>query len=595
MSLRKKTLLIIGLTLAGLLALLYAASYMMWLRGYEMLESQRLRNNTRRALALLSAERETLLQMVIDNAEWDETYEYMRNPHADFIKSNYPNESLALLRINFLALLDTTGALVLSLGYDASTHAALSLPASLQQHFARESLLVRQSLSLQKISGILQIPEGSLLIAASPILTSQTQGPARGVMLLARYWKAAQNEHLTRIMQLPSCLYPLQDERWSGQVLPHMLNSAWSVADSMIAVQVLNTDSSTCRIVLPDIYNRPALALQMTTPPTIYQQGLASIRYFMAALLFSGVVFGVVIILLLEKTVISRFAQLDQELRHIAEISDHSLRATAAGQDEISNLAHAINKMLAALQEVNEKLVRENQERDRAEQKLKTSQEELRNLSAHLEKLREEERAHIAREIHDELGQVLSSLRMDLRTLENRLPRDKHELLELTHSMSEVIYLTLQRVKRISQELRPSVLEHLAFADAAAWQTETFTAKYGIPCDLILENVEDLKLKREVANELFRVLQEALTNIVRHAAATHVEVRLEKNPEHLSLTIQDNGVGMQSMETHASPTFGLLGMRERMHRLKGTLEIVSTAGRGTSIIAAIPLTNLEPA
>lgn len=193
MSLRKKTLLIIGLTLAGLLALLYAVSYMMWLRGYEMLESQRLRNNTRRALTLLSAEREMLLQMVIDNAEWDETYEYMRNPYADFIKSNYPNESLALLRINFLALLDTTGALVLGLGYDAPTRASLPLPASLQQHFARESLLVRQSLSLQKISGILQIPEGNLLIAASPILTSQTQGPARGVMILARYWSVAQN------------------------------------------------------------------------------------------------------------------------------------------------------------------------------------------------------------------------------------------------------------------------------------------------------------------------------------------------------------------------------------------------------------------
>lgn len=595
MSLRKKTLLIIGFTLTGLLLLLYTVSHMLWLRGYEMLESNRLRNNARRALNLLREEREALQQLVVDNAEWDETFAFMENPAADFVASNYPNESLALLRLNFLALLDTSGAPVLELGYDDKTRTSISLPPGLQNHFAKDSLLVRLPLSSKKISGLLPLPQGDLLIAASPILTSQARGPIRGVMIIARYWGEAQSRHLTRITQLSTRLQTLHGPHWPGHVAQPLTNPKWEVADSMIALQVLNTDSSTGRIVLPDIYGRPVLALQVTTPPSIYQQGEASIRYFMISLLLCGVVFGVVVMLLLEKAVISRVAQLSTEVNHIGLSYDHALRAAVAGGDEVSALAIAINKMLAALQEVNQKLVRENHERERAELELKRSQEELRSLSTHLEKLREEERTHIAREIHDELGQVLSSLRMDLRTLENQLPAGSAQLLELTQSMSEVIYLTIQRVKRISQELRPSVLEHLAFTDAVSWQTQSFIAKYGIPCELIMEDMGNLKVSRETTNELFRVLQEALTNIARHAEAAQVHVHLRKDQTRFRMSIHDDGKGMPSVEENAARTFGLLGMRERMHRLQGTLEIISNAERGTTILATIPLAHPEVA
>lgn len=593
MSLRKKTLLIIGLTLAGLLVLLYGVSHLLWLRGYELLESQRLRNNTRRALNLLREERELLAQTAADNAEWDATYAFMQRPRPDFIRSNFPNESLALLRINYLLLLDTAGAPVLSLGYDAQLNEPIPVPQSLRRHLAKDGLLVRSA--SQKISGILRLPEGNLLLAANPVLSSQSTGAVRGVMLLARSWGEAQSAHLTRITQLPSRLQALHDTLRSRHIPQPLPDHTWTVTDSMIALQIFSTDSSTGRVILPDIYGRPALALQVTTPPTIYKQGQASIRYFMAALTIGGVIFGIVIMLLLEKAVISRFAQLSAEVNRIGQSYDHTLRATVAGQDEVSQLASAINRMLVALQLGNEKLVAENRERERAELELKRSQEELRSLSAHLEQLREEERTHIAREIHDELGQVLSSLRMDLRTLENQLPAGKDNLFELTRSMSEVIYLTIQRVKRISQELRPSVLEHLAFTDAVSWQVDTFTAKYGIPCGLMLDGTEELKLSRNVSSALFRVLQEAFTNIIRHAEATHVEVGLKKNQTHFSMSIADNGKGMAAPASPDTNAFGLLGMRERLHRLQGSLEITSSAHCGTTIVAAIPLTSLEVA
>ncbi len=258
-------------------------------------------------------------------------------------------------------------------------------------------------------------------------------------------------------------------------------------------------------------------------------------------------------------------------------------------EQSIKKYYQEIEEQTAELKSINAKLVQEIQERERVERELKRSQQELRNLSAHLEHLHEEERAMIAREIHDELGQVLSTLKMDLGALENHLPKDQKNLFAITQSMSELIYLTMQRVKRISRELRPGVLDHLNFAQAVAWQVNEFEKKSGIPCQLALRNTEDLHPAPQAANALFRALQEALTNIIRHAEATKVIVALEKTDAHVVLKVQDNGKGITKKEMAGSQSFGLLGMRERIHHLNGSIEIKSGANQGTAIMCTIPI------
>ncbi len=258
-------------------------------------------------------------------------------------------------------------------------------------------------------------------------------------------------------------------------------------------------------------------------------------------------------------------------------------------EQELRKYYQEVKENAAELKSINIKLLQEIQERERAERELKRSQEELRLLSAHLEYLREEERTRIAREIHDELGQVLSTLKMDLGTLENHLPIESKKLFAITKSMSELIYLTMQRVKRISQELRPSVLDHLTFSQAVAWQSEEFMRTTGISCRLALGNAVELQLAPHAANALYRVLQEALTNIIRHAEATQVVVALEKTAAHVALKIQDNGKGMKQPEMAAPQSFGLIGMRERIHHLHGNIEINSGKNQGTTIICTIPL------
>lgn len=250
-----------------------------------------------------------------------------------------------------------------------------------------------------------------------------------------------------------------------------------------------------------------------------------------------------------------------------------------------------IEKQAVELKSINEKLVQEIQERERVERELKRSHEELRHLSKHLEHLRDEERAMIAREIHDELGQMLSTMKMNLGSLENHLPKERKDLFEITKSMSELISMTMQRVKRISQELRPGVLDHFTFAQAVDWQVNEFKKTTGISCRLAIRNVEDLKLAPNAANALFRVLQEALTNIIRHAEATKVVVSLKKTDAHLELKIQDNGKGLSNKEMADPQAFGLIGMRERIHHLNGKIGIMGGASSGTEIICTIPLTS----
>jgi signal transduction histidine kinase len=567
MGVRQKTLLITGLTLAGLIIILYATSRLILLRSYAELEAERVRNNVKRALNVFFDNLLTLKQTAEDNAEWDDTYAFMADGNSDYVKSNYPDETFAIMRINFLFLVDTSGATVFGRGLDFENNREIPIPQSLQAQLCKDSLLVRHPLAGKSISGILRLPEGPLLAASNPILTTDSQGPVRGAMIMCRYLDAAQIRHLAEITRLSLSLHSIGDAVTLPGLPPAPRNSWWA-EDTTIIVHPLHADSVAGYAILKNLHGRPELAARVVMPRNIHHQGQASISYFIWALLASGLVIGGVILLLLERVVISRFARLSTEVSHIGASGDHALRATITGSDEISRLAGEINTMLDSLQR---------------------SQEELRNLSAHLEHLREEERAMIAREIHDELGQVLSTLKLDLGALENHFPQDQKVLFEITQAMSELIYLTMQRVKKISQELRPSVLDHLTFSQAVAWQIDEFKKTTGIACRLALRNAEDLQLPPNAANALFRVLQEALTNIMRHAEATKVIVALEKTGAHVMLEIQDNGKGITNKEMADPRSFGLIGMRERIHHLNGNIEINSGASEGTTIVCTIPL------
>ena len=227
-------------------------------------------------------------------------------------------------------------------------------------------------------------------------------------------------------------------------------------------------------------------------------------------------------------------------------------------------------------------------QRKRAEEEVKNSREQLRALSAHLQHIREEERARIAREIHDELGQALTALKMDLSWVGGKLGPEQLTLLERVRAMSSMVDSTMQVVRRISAELRPGVLDDLGLEAAIDWQVVEFANRTGIKCEFTSEP-EDLVVDQARSTAVFRILQESLTNIARHAGATRVRISLECVKDEVVLQVRDNGRGITAAELASPGSLGLIGMRERALLWGGHVEVMGERGVGTRVIVRIPI------
>jgi PAS domain S-box-containing protein len=231
-------------------------------------------------------------------------------------------------------------------------------------------------------------------------------------------------------------------------------------------------------------------------------------------------------------------------------------------------------------------------DRKQAEEQLRTSREQLRELSLHLESTREEERTNVAREIHDDLGQILTGLKIDLSWLTKRVGKEQELLLEKMKTMNELVDIAIQRVKKISGELRPGALDDLGIAAALEWQASEFKKLTEIECEFS-SDPEDVVLDSDRSTAIFRIFQEALTNVARHAKATKVKATLREKTRKIVLRIRDNGKGIEKNQIDSPKAFGIMGMRERARSLGGKVEITGSPGRGTTVAVSIPLTNQE--
>jgi len=227
-------------------------------------------------------------------------------------------------------------------------------------------------------------------------------------------------------------------------------------------------------------------------------------------------------------------------------------------------------------------------ERTRREEELRQSRRRMRELASHLESATEKERIRIAREIHDELGQALTALKMELHWCIQRMPKGDTALIEKTKTLSELVDTNVQLVQRISSELRPGLLDNLGLSAAIEWQAGKFQERTGIECDIVCEP-EDIVLDQTRSTAVFRIFQEALTNIGRHANAEKVEITLRKTAAAVELSVSDNGVGIKESQISDSKSFGLMGIRERVHALGGVVRIRGIQNEGTTISVEIPM------
>lgn len=227
------------------------------------------------------------------------------------------------------------------------------------------------------------------------------------------------------------------------------------------------------------------------------------------------------------------------------------------------------------------------------ELEVKRVQQQLLELSSHIQDAKEQERLRIAREVHDEIGSLLTAMRMDLLWLIQRLPKDNPTLTEKARTIEELVNRAITSASHLAHRLRPGFLDCFGIIAAIEIEAQEFSKRSGIPCTII-KSQESIDLPEAYTITLFRVCQETLNNILKHAQAAHVQIEIVKGADHLELIVSDDGVGFSEAARDKPHSFGLRGIHERVAHLGGTVKIASTLGVGTQIAVFVPLPEETP-
>lgn len=227
------------------------------------------------------------------------------------------------------------------------------------------------------------------------------------------------------------------------------------------------------------------------------------------------------------------------------------------------------------------------------ELEVKRVQQQLLELSSHIQDAKEQERLRIAREVHDEIGSLLTAIKMDLSWMTQRLPKDNRTLTEKAKTIEELVNRAITSASNLAHRLRPGFLDCFGITAAIEIEAQEFSKRSGISCTIV-KSQENIELPEAYSITLFRICQEALNNILKHAQARHVQIEIVKGTDHLELIISDDGVGFTEAARNKPRSFGLRGVQERVAHLGGTVKIASTLGKGTQIAIFVPLMEETP-
>lgn len=704
MSVRVKIITIIGLTFILLLGVLSFTSQWFLIQSSNSSDEF----NTSKDAARLQITLNNMISDMDSNAgdwaPWDDTYEFIVSGDPEYVASNLSNQIFLNLGVEAMVFVNTQGKIVFGKHVDLASGRESPVSENLIQAIQTQELLTSHRSVGEKISGILVLPEGPMIVASQPIITSLREGPIRGTLIMGRMLNDPALELLSNQTQLSitSYLFNAEDN-------PEYVIAAKDqlVTEGPIFVTAEGRNIMAGYLLINDIEGKPALILKIDAPRETYFQSVGSLNYFRLALLVIGITSMLVIMRLLENLVTRRLTELNANVMKIAEQGSTSLRVDVKGNDEISMLADGVNSMLNSLEQSRERereieeryknlaaispvgifqtdvdgnyvyvnqtwckitglsrnealgrvwfstvqaedrtivpstgqldpiraeLLKEEYrfqrpdgtiawvmqritpeldntgnilghigtltditERKQAEKDLAQTNEQLKKLrqieheiASRMVEAQEKERRHISRELHDDLGQSLTAHMLNLKNFKSSLPNTMVPLRETLDSLISETADTIGRMRTMAQNLRPPMLETLNLASALENYCNEFTTRAHISLafesDPIPQQVTDM-----TAITLYRFLQEALTNVARHAQAGKIWVELTAEENWLSLTVQDNGIGFE--ENAREHGIGLKGLQERLTLVGGTLTIHSTPGRGTILTARLPLEN----
>jgi len=347
MTLRQKTLAAVGITIVALVAALYGISRNMVLSRFLELERRDVKTNVHRALEAVSAELDNLESDVGDWAPWDDTFQFIEDGNEDFIAGNCPPVTFENLDISLMLFVHATGKIVYGQLYDFQTQELNPIPPELLKHILAHDTLLKHEATESSIRGILDLPEGPMLVASQPIVTSEFQGPIRGTLIMGRFLDAGLLRVLEKRTRLHLELMPFNHPQCSPQCEEHrreLADGRGPIVEEEDQYDVFGYG------MIRSLYNEPAFVLRTHQPRIIYGQGRASVHYFLALLIIMGVTCWAAISVLLEKQVVRRVEALAERVQEIGRSKDLSARVIADGSDEIARLSGDVNETLEALE-----------------------------------------------------------------------------------------------------------------------------------------------------------------------------------------------------------------------------------------------------
>lgn len=702
MSIRKATILIIFATFTGLFVFLYAISNYNILSSFTFLEKKFVIQNLVRGLNTLRNEQSELSSIVVDWAKWDDTYEFVQDRNQGYIDSNLTNTSYIDLRLDFILYYNLKHRLVFGRGYDYHTGEETPVPPELLKILESDAALYVDPDKGNVSSGMAMLPRGPALLAVSPILTSHNKGPARGFLVMCRYLDSFELDRLRKRIRLDIRLYDVNAEE-----LPRPLKDALPSLLRTGQFQIIPRGEEKIYGfgLIRDIEDRPILAMEVSIARDIYNQGLLTLRYNFVALLVIGLSFGLAMLMLVEKRILSRVMSLGAQIAEIKAGGNAPRETDIPGSDEISSLSKAINDMLREIDlthmeltesehryelatrgakvgvwdwdlisgrfyldpnlkamlgyedaeiendmeawmfcvhpEDRESVMRamrvhvEGRESEYSGERrmvakdgsirwvyvrgktmrddngqavrfvgadaditeLKEAGENIRTLTRELIKAQENERARIARDLHDNVAQDLSTLKIACETLFDDFKELPESVRVKMGELSMIMQRSIASVRDLSYDLRPPNLEYLGLAATVAQLCKEFGEKNDVDVEFVCAGIDQAGLSPDVEINLYRLAQEALNNVRRHAHAKHVAVRLVESYPKIIVRIEDDGCGFDLEETmrrsQEQKRMGLRSMQERVNLLGGKLRIETSPGEGVKIITEIPYRERE--
>ncbi len=343
MTLRKKTLLITGFMVAGMVLLVYIIAQLVILQSYIQLDKDAANQNTRRAVNVFDSRLHSMEKVIVDWAFWDDTYLFADGEYESFVEDAISDDAFITLNLNMMLYMNKAGELINASGFDLANSVPVNVPDNVIDLLTHDSLLTTLNEASNIKSGIVDIGGQKLMVASAPILKSDFSGTPNGTVIMGRYLDDQEVASISETLGLT-----IQVFAYNAANLPDDVSTARAAltGQSPIFVQTLADNEQSGYAIINDMQGEPDLIMRLDMPRSVYQQGKQTLSYFIIFLVIVGVVFGAAILYVLEASVLSRMADLSRSVVEISESNDLHKRVAATGEDELSSLSSVINKLL---------------------------------------------------------------------------------------------------------------------------------------------------------------------------------------------------------------------------------------------------------